>query len=51
MTIVGIPTLTFVTYFVIILLFLASSLYVGFRFDPLPAEEIRVIVDEVNQDD
>lgn len=51
MAVVGIPILTFATYVAIILLFLASALYVGFRFKPLPANEIQTIIDQVNQDD
>lgn len=51
MAVLGIPTLTFVTYAAIILLFFVSSLYVGVRFEPLPAEEIQAMVDEVDGDD
>jgi hypothetical protein len=51
MAVVAIPTLTLVTYVAIILLFVLSALYVGFQFEPLPAEEIGAVVEEVEGDD
>jgi hypothetical protein len=35
----------------IILLFFAMALYVGLKFQPLPAEELDALVEEVERDD
>lgn len=49
--VMGVPTLSMVTYLAIILLFLAMALYVGFMFEPLPAEELDAMVEEVREND
>jgi hypothetical protein len=51
MAVSGIPTLTVATYAAIILLFVVSALYVGWQFEPLPAEEIQAMVDEGDRSD
>lgn len=49
--VMGVPTLSMATYLAIILLFLVMALYVGFKFEPLPAEELDAMVEEVREND
>lgn len=51
MLLVAIPVLTLAVYFGVILLFLVMALYVGVKFQPLPADEIQALTDEVNRND